>query len=348
MNISIAIADSNKEYVERLLEVLQQYDELTIHVYTNWQKLQTAMVGGRFDVVLFDPDISDERMTFSKVRLPVCLYSDEARNCGLYADTAKVIKYQRISSIYKEMIRAYAEKAGYSADFDRSQNTTVAVVYSPMGGSGKTTVALALASKLASQGQSVLFISAEQLDSSNCVNPHNEDGIITLVQAAADDQVSFPLTVKGVMKQGLNNMFYIEGFQRLADYDAVTDKEMSDVFDKLRRSGVCNVLVVDMETSLNAVGRAVADLADTIVLVERPGELPAAKVEMFAHQVFANEHMNKMVRVFNFAENNSKFSQALDRPVAGTIHNYGNLPLKNVIQAINMNNELQTEIIIRK
>ncbi len=348
MNISIAIADLNKEYVERLLEVLQQYDELTIHVYTNWQKLQTAMDGGRFDVVLFDPDICEERLGFSKVKLPVCLYSDEARGAGLYPDTAKVLKYQRISGIYKEMIRAYAEKAGYSADFDHSQSTSVAVVYSPVGGSGKTTVALALASRLASQGMSVLFMSAEQLDSSGCVNPHSEDGIITLIQAAADEQVNFPLTVKGVRKQGLNNMFYIEGFQRLADYDAVTDKEMSDVFDKIRRSGICDVLVVDMETNLNAVGRAVASQADTIVVVERPGELPAAKMDLFARQVFANEHSGKMVRVFNFAENNSKFSQGLDRPVAGTIHNYGNLPLKNVIQAINMNNELQTEIIIRK
>lgn len=84
MNVSIAIADQNKEYVERLLEVLQQYDELTIHVYTNGQKLQTAMDGGRFDVVLFDPDIAKDRLDFSKVRLAMCLYSDETRSAGLY------------------------------------------------------------------------------------------------------------------------------------------------------------------------------------------------------------------------------------------------------------------------
>lgn len=309
MNISIAIADPNKEYVERLLEVLQQYDELTIHIYTNGQKFQAAIDEDRFDVALFDPDITDESLTFSGVRLPICLYSGEARNTDRYADTLKVIKYQRISSIYKEMIRAYAEKAGYSADFDYSQNTSVAVVYSPIGGSGKTTVALALASKLAGQGKSVLFVSAEQLDSSFCVNPHREDGLIALAQAAADEHVNFPLTLKGVMKQGLNNMFYIEGFRRLADYDAVTDQEMADIMDKIRRSGVCDVLVVDLESSLNAVGRAVADLADVILLVEKPGELPASKMELFAGQVFANEHKGKMVRIYNFAENNSRFSQ---------------------------------------
>jgi len=55
MNISMAIADSNREYVRRLAEVLQQYDELTIHVYTNMEKFQEAMDTNHFDVALFVP-----------------------------------------------------------------------------------------------------------------------------------------------------------------------------------------------------------------------------------------------------------------------------------------------------
>lgn len=43
MHITIAIADSNKEYIKRLSEVLQQYDELTIHICSSEQTLQTTM-----------------------------------------------------------------------------------------------------------------------------------------------------------------------------------------------------------------------------------------------------------------------------------------------------------------
>lgn len=59
-----------------------------------------------------------------------------------YAEFAKVQKYQRISHIYKEIIREYADKAGYTVHADRSGNTEMIVFYSPAGGAGKTTAAL--------------------------------------------------------------------------------------------------------------------------------------------------------------------------------------------------------------
>ncbi len=346
MNISIAIADSNKEYVERLIEVLQQYDDLTIHVYTNWTKLEESMEQGRFDVVLFDPDIADKKLTFPNTKLSICLYSDEARNGAVYAEAAKVIKYQRVSSIYKEMIRQYAEKAGYSAEFDHSQNTSITAVYSPIGGSGKTTVALALASQLVNRGKRVLFINMEQLNSSLCVNPQYEDGLVALTQAAIDKHTNFELKIKGTIKQGFNNMFYVEGFERLADYDAITAEEIELVLNKILRCGICDALVIDMESNLNAIGRSIAKLADRIVVVDRTGELPDAKMELFAKQAFVNEHGSKMVRVCNFAENHQKHSKEPALPVVGFIHNYGNLPLKSVIHAIDMNNEIAIDRIV--
>lgn len=348
MNISIAIADLNREYLERLSEVMQQYDELTIHVYTNGQKLKEAMEDKRFDVVLFDPDIAEEKLTFPGIKLPVCLYSDEAQGACKYADFVKVEKYQRVSNIYKEIIREYAEKAGYAADFDYSQNTAVVAVYSPVGGSGKTTVALAVAGQVSSQGKSVLFISAEQLNSSFCVNGKEGDGIVALVQAATDEHVNFELKMKGIVKQGFHGMHYIEGFERLADHDAVSADDMTNVLNKIRRCGAFDVLVVDMDSGLGPVEQAVFELADCIVIVDKAGELSEVKMDLFAEQAFANEHKNKMVRVYNFAEINSKYSTKLDVPAAGVIHNYGNLQLKNMIHDIHKNGEIALDKIIRK
>ena len=174
MNISIALADSSKTYVERLSEGLQQYDELAIHVYTNERTLREAMEKVRFDVVLFDPDLSAETLSFPGVKLPVCLYSDESGNMERYAAFAKVQKYQRISHIYKEIIREYADKAGYTVHADCSGNTEVIVFLFAAGGTGKTTAALAAASQLAAQGNKVLFVSLEQLNSSLCVHPKKE------------------------------------------------------------------------------------------------------------------------------------------------------------------------------
>lgn len=346
MNISIAIADADREYAERLSEVLQQYDELTIHIYTNGQKLQDAMEANSFDIVLFDPDVSEQKLNFVNVKLPVCLYSDDAGRRSWYADCAKVMKYQRISNIYKDFIREYADKAGYSADFDRSQATSIIAVYSAAGGSGKTTIALAVASGLASLGKSVLFVSLERLSSAFYVNAKREEGITALVNSAADEHTNFELKVKGLMKQGLNGMYYVEGFERFVDYDAVTEGEMADVLNRIKRCGICDVLVVDMESSLDDVGKKVFALADRIVAVERTGELPAMKQKLFAQQAVVSEYRKKMCGIRNFAENNSVYGAEMEIPILGTVHNYGNLPLNNVIQAIIGNREIAVEKLI--
>ena len=43
MNILLAIADSNKEYLRKISEELQGYSDLTIYVYTSADKLENAM-----------------------------------------------------------------------------------------------------------------------------------------------------------------------------------------------------------------------------------------------------------------------------------------------------------------
>ena len=345
MNISIALADSSKTYVERLSEGLQQYDELAIHVYTSERTLREAMEKTRFDVVLFDPDLSEETLSFPGVKLPVCLYSDESGNMERYAEFAKVQKYQRISHIYKEIIREYADKAGYTVHADRSGNTEMIAFYSPAGGAGKTTAALAAASQLAAQGSKVLFVSLEQLNSSFCVHPKKEDGLIALIESSKDAGVNFELKLKSVAKQGMNGVYYIEGFDRLADYDAVSEEEAQTVLQNIRKCGICDFLIVDMESGLNPVNRMVIQMADRVMIVEKPGELPAEKMRLFAGQAFANEHQQKMALICNFAESNSRFSRALDVPAAGMIHNYGNLPLKQVIDAIRKNGEIDADIM---
>lgn len=346
MNISLAIADSNTEYVERLSEELQQYAELSITIYTNGRKLKEDMNVKHFDIVLFDPDISEEKLSFPGIKLPICLYSDEAEHSSWYADCAKVKKYQRISIIYKSFIREYADKAGYSADFDYSENTRIIAVYSPIGGSGKTTISLAVAGKLVNMGKTVLFLSMEQLNSSSFVNVSYEEGITALVNKAADNHGNFELKLKGITKQGMNGMSYIEGFDRIVDYCAVTEGEMTDVLNKIKRSGIFDVIVIDMESNLDIIGKAVLEIADRIAIVEKTGELPGVKMSLFAKQAVTDNYKEKMLRICNFAENNSVYNMDLALDTVGTVHNYGNLQLKNVIQAINSNNEITVDKLL--
>lgn len=349
MNISIAIADKNSEYARRLSEVLQQYKEFMIKQYTSTQTFLEAMEirKEKFDIVLFDPDISESSLVFINVRIPICLYSDEAENRGLYADFVKVRKYQRVSRIYKEIMQIYAKEGGYSPSFHTLSKTILAAVYSPVGGSGKTTLALALASKMAGSGKRTLFVSMEQMNSSFCVNPRENEGITALLEAAKSETINFEAKLKGTVNSGCNGMLYIDGFERIVDYEAVTEREMADTLDKIRRCDICDIVVVDMESSLNALGERILEMADYIILVEKPGELPVKKTELFTKQVVMNVHKDKMVKLQNFAEERSRYCPNLDLPCIGIIHTYnGELTTKDMIKNIISNKEFRVDRLI--
>ena len=349
MNISVIIADKNMDYLSRISEFLQQYDNLTISICSDGDKFQSIIDAGRYDVALFDPDISEDRIIFGNVKLALCLYSDEARNLGLYTDMTKVMKYQRISHIYKNIVREYADKAGYAADFDKSQNTHIISVFSPIGGSGKTVIALAVASGLVGIGKSALFVSMEQLSSSVEVNAKYENGLISLIEAASEpeDKVDFGSKVIGLAKEGMNGMSYVEGFDRIVDYDAVSSDDIEAVLTRIKRAGLYDYIVVDLESRLGDIEKSVISLSDHIVVVERPGELPSKKMQLFAEQAVTGEYKGKMVRVGNFAENNSSYTVTFDAPIISLVHNYGNLPLRNMIGAIISNGELDVRQIIK-
>lgn len=336
MNISIAIVDKNREYLDRLVEVLQEYKELTVSLFTSAERLEQVLQTKKIDIVLYDPDICDEEVKFNGCGLGICLYSDEAQNTALYSDAPKVLKYQRVSMLYKEIVKLYAEKANLSFDFGDLKTTRMLAVYSPIGGSGKTTIALAMASKMASYGKNVLYLNFEQLSSSVCVNPVKEDGLISLVEAV-NENVNFELKMKGLMKKGINGVLYVEGFERIVDYNTVTQEEARNVLDNIRKSDVCDIVIVDMNSYIDNIARVVFELASDIIVVEKPGELAEQKMNMFAQQALTLEHVNKICMVTNFAEGNS--GSTGDR--IGRVRNMGNQPVKTIIQAICSNNEIQ-------
>lgn len=333
MIISIAIADQNREYVERLSEALRQYNDLNISVFTNEERLKSALEREKFDILLFDPDISQNRIMVSGVKLAICLYSDEANNSQMYADVVPVLKYQRISNIYKEILKQYSEKAGYSAEFNYSQQTKLISVFSPIGGCGKTTLAMAVAMQYAESGYHTLFVSAEQLSSSSFLFEYKEEGNTALIEAIDGDAV-FELKLKGVAKAGVNGVSYVEGFERYVDYSDVSQAEMKKLLANIRKCGIFDRVVIDMESHVDGIANAIFEESDHIIIVNKPGELPARKIMMFSEQGLIMEIKNKCYIIENFAEPSSVYGKSLTAPVIGKVQNFGNLAVNNMIHTV--------------
>lgn len=67
MILKIAIADTNEEYVKRILSVLEEYEDLNLSVFTDENTLEQALMSQKFDVLLLMPVRMTDMRTAEKV-----------------------------------------------------------------------------------------------------------------------------------------------------------------------------------------------------------------------------------------------------------------------------------------
>jgi len=345
MNIRMAIADKNLDYLEKVSSVLQEHQELILDFFTEADALKEAMETTRYNIVLFDPDISEDRIYFDEHVLPVCLYSQNAQNLKYYTNIKNINKFQRISNIYKELISEYANHAQtLGIELSRSTNTQIIAVTSPVGGSGKTTVGCILANAVKNCGRSVLYVSTEIYNSSSVVYPNKDDGITALIQAL-DEKVNFELKVKGALNEHESGVMYIEGFDRVVDYNAVSKDEMAAVLNKIRATGIAEVIIVETGSMMDNIAQAVFETADKIIVVEVPGEIAALKIAAFADQI-PFEISGKLAVLHNKVETKSRFG-SYNMPVCGEIYNYGMLNMQDLIRYSEQKSKFDMQYILK-
>ncbi len=319
MIIRVAVADTNKEYVKRLLAVLEEYKDISISAYTNEEALQQALAARRFDILLLDPAMSGKEMENGKKPLVIWLSEEGGGSSAGAGGRLGIRKYQRIRRIYQQMLEFYAEVCEDSGLAGGKGNTRIVAYYSPVGGAGKTTLSLAAATKYAMQGCRTFYLNLEEAASEGCYLPQNAERGMSELASCLGENVHFAMKLQGLWQNRYDKLYYLNHFDSPNDLCEMTEEELSELIEQIERTGLFDCLVIDMGTALDAKMRRVFECADEIVLVERADALAAQKLNLFYSQVhIMNEYGGKMVRVVNFdAGKGSAVSAPV--PLAGVV-----------------------------
>lgn len=302
MIIKVAIADKNKEYLERLVNGLERYPDISLAVYSDEESLEQAFQEKKYDVFLFDPAVYTKPAEYYQARadLKILLDDNEKLVTDVYADAKRVDKYQRVSIIYKKILELYSSVCGRDVSKDDG-DTSIIAYYSPIGGAGKTTLALISATKYAQNGKRTFYISFEDIASEDCYLPQDgEDGLSELM-CHIERNTNLTMKIQSMLKSRNNNLFYLNHFNTPNDiYDMHVD-ELQELVTVICNTGLFDVIIIDMGTAMDEKNRALFDKADKIVIVERTDKISARKLSCFYEQQhIMNEYGDKMVRVINF------------------------------------------------
>ncbi len=304
MKIRLLLASPDSDYTEYLSRVLvEKYaDVFEISVCSNSERLNEMVVNHRTDVVLAEKQLVDA-VDLRMARLPLVFVDETGRISESGSDYKRIKKYQRISTLVKEVLGEYADVSANDETFG-SASAQITAVWSPAGGSGKTTAALAYATNCVAQGKKTVYLDLQNFSCSPVYFQQSDKSISTLFQKL-DSNVE--LLLHSIRQQDSGSgVFY---FTRPDNYDDISILNCDD----LRRliegcsKGVDEV-VIDLTSICDDKVRKVFEFANQIFVVLDGARVSAAKWEQFQTQNNVYEQVRSKIKLV--ANKNAKLDAA--------------------------------------
>jgi len=283
MRVKLLIASCDNDYTEHLSAQLSRYhaDEIDVSVCKRQELLNELLAVQKYDAALIEePFISG--IDFHSVPLPLLLWTEEEGNPGADCELMRVRKYQRVSTIVASILENYAKvsKDGHYADSERG---AITAVWSPAGGVGKTTVALAYAARKAAEGKQVLYLNLETFSSAPVYFEETGRSISAVFEMLESNDGDVKTLIRGIRNKDRSaGITYLCGPDNFDDMNILSDENISSLIAAC--AGVTDELVVDMACVCDERSRRVFELADRVFLVTDHTSTAQSKLSQFATQ----------------------------------------------------------------
>jgi len=291
MRVKMLIATTDAEYAIFLSDnISENYaDTVDISVCSTLECLSEVLPKQKYDVALMDikmAEVADK----SSVNQSILLWS-EGDSADVLPELPRICKYQRISSIIATVLERQAKvsKNRYSLC---SKNANITAVWSPAGGVGKTTVALAYAASKVSEDNEVFYLNLETFSSIPGYFSESGKSISRVFEMLDSHEGDTKMLIQGICcrESGITYLCSPDNFDDMCILSKEDIKELVSTCASL-----ADDLVIDLSCSCDSRLRQVFDLADKILLVTEPSPISEVKMKQFISQNDMFENIKEKV-----------------------------------------------------
>lgn len=215
--------------------------------------------------------------------------------CAPKHETALVYvdKYRRISSIVSSILEGYAKITTDESGLN-SGRARITAVWSPAGGVGKTTIALARAVKASSDGKKALYLNMENFCSAPAFFRNEGKSISAVFEMLEKNEGNLKMLIQAVMRQDTKTG--VSYFRLPDNYDDMNILSVEDVTSLITAcSCVADELVIDLSSLCDNRTRQIFKLADKVMLVIDQKGASQAKLRQFMSQHSVYEQIKTKV-----------------------------------------------------
>lgn len=286
--INIVIADSDELYLNHLTNYLIEHvNTFEVYAFTTKESL-IKFVGdksNKIDVIAFTEDLMDGTISIANIPAKILLSDGSFSELNEFES---VNKYQKAEKFINDILMIYAEKTGRVEAVSRGDKQTMLVgFYSPVGGSGKTTLAVATAYALASQGKRVFYLNAEKINSTADVlneagSGSMSDVYLTVKTKGANIGLRIMANKYTDMK---TNISYINPSESSLEINELSKDEFKKLLKEFEKLGEFDVVIVDFDSEFNKDKVSVLKAMDRIFVPFTSDSLSISKTGLFIKEL---------------------------------------------------------------
>jgi cellulose biosynthesis protein BcsQ len=250
--VSVIIADNDLNYIKSVSSFIRTSDfssQLAVKYFDNESDLNTYLQGkSKTNILLTTPEL----IPLDTSRIETLIVLSETQTDQYKSHTA-LLKYQPLTMLLTNALAEFYEQNKVEK-ITRSSNasTKIISVYSPIGGSGKTTIAVNLSRCIASQGQRVFYFNLELVSSLPLF--FDTEGVadsseVFYFSKAKGEQLDTKLETL-IRKDG-HTVDYFNIQSRPEEIYDTTEKDIENILTSLKNRGVYDYIIIDLDSSLD-------------------------------------------------------------------------------------------------
>jgi hypothetical protein len=294
MKISLLIATMDALYAGLLSDNISEHhaDKITVSICSSVEGLQEALFQRKYNVALFDTELM-EHADIKSVHLPLLLWSETKTVGDIYNEFGRVNKYQRISSIVAAVLEQYA-KLSRSSFNPNSNRAKITAVWSPVGGVGKTSVAMAYALSNTGENKGIFYLNLEHFSSIPDYFDDNGKSISTVFEMLENHEGDVKMLIQGLCCRE-NGITYLCSPGNFDDMCILSCENTYELVTACAE--VSDELVIDLSCICDARTRKVFELADNVMLVAGQTTTAEIKLIQFISQSDIYESIKEKVTI---------------------------------------------------
>ncbi len=308
MRLKMVVADGDKSYLEALEEYLisnyQHRFQLSFFSRTEYLEDMLSKENKALDILLISSEMFSKDLKIQQVKKVFILSNGKL---DLDIDSVTIInKYQSCDALVTALMDVVSDGQLNNDNKFSKSNGKLITIYSPIGGSGKTTVAVATATLLAQMGRQVFYLNLEGISTMELYfrneSQYNLSNLYYFIKNRRKN-ISLKLEVMQT-KDPLTEVAYLASGENPLEGEEINETDIEYMLTEFKESGLYDYIIIDLPSNLDTKTIQVMNQSHYVMMLINPNLVSTVKAQQFFSVIDKLPHsqennLDKFIMVMN-------------------------------------------------